>query len=97
MDLDIGKKLILNKKLSEALSFFLKELDSGNQTFRLYFFLGLTYFELTRIKESIVYYKLALKIEPKSINTILNVAIANYVNGNFLSAKKLFLKVIDIN
>lgn len=97
MDLDIGKKLILNKKLSEALSFFLKELDSGNQTFRLYFFLGLTYFELNQIKESIVYYKLALKIEPKSINTILNYAIANYVIGNFLSAKKLFLKVIKLD
>ena len=39
MDLDIGKKLILNKKLTEALSFFLKELGNGNQTFRLYFFL----------------------------------------------------------
>jgi len=97
MDLDIGKKLILNKKLTEALSFFLKELGNGNQTFRLYFFLGLTYFELNRIKESIVYYKLSLKIEPKSINTILNLAIANYVIGNFLSAKKLFLKVIKLD
>ena len=28
MDLDIGKKLILNKKLTEALSFFLKELGN---------------------------------------------------------------------
>jgi hypothetical protein len=97
MELDIGKKLIKEKKFNKALFFFLNELEKGNKTIRLYFFLGLTYFELNQIHKSIVYYKLALKIDPTSINTILNLANANYVTGNFLSARSLFLKAIKLN
>ena len=55
----------------------------------MYFLLGIVYYELNQIKKSIIYYKLALKIDPKSINIILNLANANYVIGNFLSAKSL--------
>ena len=97
MELDIGKKLIKEKKFSKALSFFLNQLEKGNKTIRLYFFLGLTYFELNQIQKSIIYYKLALKIDPTSINIILNLANANYVIGNLLTAKSLFLSAIKLN
>jgi len=97
MDLDIGKKFIQEKKLNKALSFFLNELEKGNKTIRLYFFLGFTYFELNQIQNSIIYYKLALKIDPKSMDIILKLANANYVIGNFLSAKNLYLKAIRLN
>ena len=97
MDLDIGKKLIQEKKFNKALIFFLNELEKGNKTIKLYFLLGIVCYELNQIKKSIVYYKLALKIEPKSIVIILNLANANYVIGNFLSAKNLYLKVIKLN
>ena len=97
MDLDIGKKFIQEKKLNKALSFFLNELEKGNKTIRLYFFLGFTYFELNQIQNSIIYYKLALKIDPKSIDIIIKLANANYVIGNFLSAKSLYLKAIRLN
>ena len=97
MDLDIGKKFIQIKKFDQALSFFLNELENGNKSVRLYFFLGFVYFELNQIQNSIKYYKLALKIEPKSINILLSLANSNYVLGNFISAKSLYLKIIKIN
>ena len=79
MDLDIGKKFIQIKKFDQALSFFLNELENGNKSGKLYFFLGFVYFELNQIQNSIKYYKLALKIEPKSINILLSLANSNYV------------------
>ena len=97
MDLEIGKKLIQEKKFDQALSFFLNELEKGNKSLRLYFFLGFIYFELNQIQNSINYYKLALKLQPKSIDLILKLANANYVLGNFLSAKNLYLKVTKLN
>ena len=97
MDLDVGKKFIQEKKFDQALSFFLNELEKGNKSLRLYFFLGFVYFELNQIQNSINYYKLALKIEPKSIDIILKLANANYVLGNFLTSKSLYTKVIKLN
>ena len=40
---------------------------------------------------------MALKISPKSIEIIINLASAYLVNGNFLSAEKQYLKVVKIN
>jgi len=97
MDLEIGKKLIQEKKFNEALTFLLNELEKGNKSLRLYFFLGFIYFELNQIQNSINYYKLALKIEPKSIDVIISLANAQYVLGNFLSAKNLYSKAIKLN
>ena len=97
MDLDIGKKFIQEKKFDQALSFFLNELEKGNKSLRLYFFLGFVYFELNQIQNSINYYKLALKIQPKSIDIILSLANANYVLGNFLTSKSLYSKAIKLN
>jgi tetratricopeptide (TPR) repeat protein len=97
MDLELGKKFIEKKHFKKALIFFLNELKKGNNTVNTYFFLGLVCFELNNIKDSINYYKLALKISPKSINIILNLANAYLVSGSFLSAKNLYLKVIKLN
>jgi len=97
MDNSLGKKFIQEKKFKKALLFFLNELKKGNYSLENYFFLGVTYFELNEIEESIKYYKLALKISPKSIEIIINLASAYLVNGNFLSAEKQYLKVVKIN
>ena len=67
MDFDKGKKLIEEKKFRKALSLFLSEIEKGNKDIRLYFFLGVVCFKLNRIEDSIYYYKLAYKIDSKSI------------------------------
>ena len=97
MDINLGKKFIQEKQFKKALIIFLNELKKGNNTTSTYFLLGVIYFELNKIKESINYYKLALKISPNSIEIILNLASAYLVTGSFLSAEKQFLKVIKLN
>jgi len=97
MDLNLGKKFIQEKQFKKALLFFLNELKKGNNTVDTYFFLGVIYFEINKIEESINHYKLALKIAPKSINIILNLANAYFVGGSFLSARSLYLKAIKLN
>ena len=97
MDLELGKKFIEERHFKKAFIFFLNELKKGNNTVNTYFFLGLVCFELNKIKDSINYYKVALKISPRSINIILNLANAYLVSGSFLSAKSLYLKVIKLN
>ena len=97
MDLELGKKFIEERHFKKAFIFFLNELKKGNNTVNTYFFLGLVCYELNKIKDSINYYKVALKISPRSINIILNLANAYLVSGSFLSAKSLYLKVIKLN
>ena len=97
MDIELGKKLFDQKKYKKALSFFLNEIDKGNKSIKLYFLLGIVYFKLNKIEDSIYYYKLALKINPDSINIILNLANACYVIGKFLEAKNFYLEAIKVN
>ena len=97
MQLDIGKKLLQDKKFDEAKSFFLEQLKQNNNSDRLYFFLGLTFFELNDFEKSIFYYKQSLKQNPNSINIILNLANAQSTVGNFLTAKNLYLKIIKLD
>lgn len=97
MNLEIGKKLIQNKDYINAKKFFLAELEKGNKSSRLFFFLGFVFFELNDILKSITYYNKALKLDPNSINIILNLANAQYTVGNFETAKKLFLKIIKLD
>ena len=88
MVFDLGKKYIQEKEYNKALSFFLNELENGNKTANVYYLLGFIYYSLNQIQNSINYYKLALKINPKSIDLILHLANSHTVIGNFLSAKK---------
>ena len=97
MQLDIGKRLLQDKKFDQAKSFFLNELEKNNKSDRLYFFLGLTFFELNDFEKSIFYYKQSLKNNPNSINIMLNLANAQSTVGNFLTAKNLYLKIIKLD
>ena len=97
MVFDLGKKYIQEKEYNKALSFFLNELKNGNKTANIYYLLGFIYYSLNQIQNSINYYKLALKINPKSIDLILHLANSHTVIGNFLSAKKLCFKAINLD
>ena len=93
----ILEKLLQQKKFLEALNFFLNEIEKGNTDIKLYFLLGLLYFKLNQIENSIYYYKLALKIDAKSINIIINLANSYYVSGKYKNAKNLYLDALKIN
>ena len=97
MNLLIGQSLIKEKKFGEALNIFLDLLKDKNKDKRVYFYLGLIYFELNNFNESIFYYNKYLKIYPNSINTLLNLAIVEQSAGRLDLAKKIYLKIIGLD
>tara|TARA_B100000780_G_scaffold268565_1_gene226623 strand:+ start:1264 stop:2631 length:1368 start_codon:yes stop_codon:yes gene_type:complete len=97
MNFLVGQSLIKQKKFGKALNIFLDLLKNKHKDKRVYFCLGLIYFELNNFEKSVFYYNEYLKINPKSINTILNLAIVQQSSGNLDLAKKNYLKVIDLD
>ena len=56
MNFLIGQKLIKQKEFGKALSIFLSLEKNNSQDIRIYFYLGIIYFELNKFNESIIYY-----------------------------------------
>ena len=54
MDLELGKKFIEEKHFKKAFIFFLNELKKGNNTVNTYFFLGLVYLNLIKLKIALI-------------------------------------------
>lgn len=96
MDYDLAKKFIQQKKYNKALSLLLNSIEKESKSIKLYFLIGFIYFKLNQIENSIIYYEQALKIDPKSIEIILNLANSYYVIGNFFLAEKIYHSAIDL-
>ena len=92
-----GQKLIKNKEYAKALTYFLILKKKNIKNTSINFYLGLIYFEFNKFTKSIFYYNKFLKKEPKSEAGLLNLAIAKQAIGELVSAKELFLKIININ
>ena len=92
-----GKKLIKQKKFSKALEVLINFKHQKNFDYKVFFYLGLTYFELNNFNESIKYYEKFLKKEPHSISTLINLAIVKQTKGDINSAKQIYQKIIKIN
>ena len=97
MNISEGQKLIKLKAYSKALTYFLGLKKKNINSTVIYFYLGLIYFEFNKFSKSIFYYNKYLKKEAKSEAGLLNLAIAKQAVGKIESAKKLYLKIININ
>tara|TARA_Y100001970_G_scaffold292880_1_gene436348 strand:+ start:3238 stop:4590 length:1353 start_codon:yes stop_codon:yes gene_type:complete len=92
-----GQKLIKQKKFGKALDIFLNLEKKEKKDLRVFFYLGIIYFELNNYNKSISYYNKVLKINPNSIGTLYNLAIAKQTVGNLEDAKKIYKKLIKDN
>jgi tetratricopeptide (TPR) repeat protein len=92
-----GQKLVKQKQFGKALSFFLNLEKNENQDNRIYFYLGMIYFELNNFDKSIFYYNKFLKKEPDSISTLYNLATVKQIIGEVDSAKNIYLKLISLD
>ena len=97
MNFSTGQNLVKNKRFGEALNIFLNLLKNENKDKRVYFYLGLIYFELNSFDKSIFYYNKYLKNYPNSINALLNLAIVMQSSGKLQLAKNFYLKVINLD
>ena len=99
MDISKGINHIKQKKFVTALNFFLKLEKSHKQDSKLFFYLGIIFYELGDFKKSINYYEKILEKNPTSLNALYNLAIVKQSIGETESAKKIYndLKKLDVD
>jgi len=97
MDLLIGEKLIKQKEFGKALNIFTKLEKNNIKDKRIFFYLGIIYFELNNIHKSIRYYEKYLKEDPNSIITLHRLAAAKQSIGEIEAAKNIYLRLIKID
>ena len=92
-----GKNLIKQKEFGKALKFFLNLETDNIKNHKIFFFLGLIYFELNEFDKSNLYYHKFLDKEPKSEVGLLNLAILKQTIGELEESKEIFLELINLN
>ena len=97
MNLLDGQNLIKQKEFGKALKFFLRLEKDKIQNHKIFFFLGLIYFELNHFDKSSLYYHKFLDKEPKSEAGLLNLAILKQTIGELEKSKEIYFKLINLN
>ena len=92
-----GQNYIKKKEFGKALNFFLKLEKEKIQDDKIFFYLGIIYFEINEFEKSILNYERYLDNFPNSRNALYNLAIVNYSAGNLKLAKNIFHKLIQLN
>ena len=96
MSINLGKKFLSQKNFKDAEEVFL-ELNKNNNNFEINYNLGVVYFELKKIKESLKYFEKCKKIDPRSLNTYLKIAYLEQATGDIEKSLLSYLKVLDMN
>ena len=96
MNLIDGQRFLKKKNSINPENFSLSRKKNCSDP-RIFFYLGLIYFELNQFDKSISYYKKFLIKNPSSTNALLNLAIVKQSIGKIDYAKKIYLKLIKKN
>ena len=97
MNLINGQRFLKEKKFNKALDVFVNLEKNNYFDDRIYFYLGIIYFELNHFDKSIYYYNKFLSKNPTSSSTLLNLAIVKQTIGDLESAREIYLKLINQN
>ena len=97
MNLIDVQRFLKEKKFEKALDTLLNLEKSNYVDIRVFFYLGLVYFELNNFNKSILYYKKFLLKDPGSSSALLNLAIVKQTIGKIDDAKRIYLKLIKEN
>ena len=97
MSLIEAQKFIEKKDFGKALDISLEIEKKEPNNEKVFFYLGIIYFELNNYKKCIFYYDKFLKKTPDSINALYNLAIAKQFIGKIEEAKEIYNKLIKKN
>ena len=97
MNLVEAQKFIEKKDFGKALDILLVIEKKNLNDDRVFFYLGLTYFELNNYKKCIYYYDKFLKKTPNSVGALYNLAIAKQFVGQTEEAKEIYNRLIKKN
>ena len=97
MNLLKGQKFLKRKEFGKALEIFQKIEKKNIKDKRIFFYLGLVYFELNKYDKSIDYYNKFLNEQPNSSGALYNLALVKQVVGDLQHAQEIYLKLLRIN
>ena len=97
MNLVQAQKFIEKKDFGKALDIFLEIEKKDFNDEKVFFYLGLIYFELNNYKKCIFYYDKFLKKVPNSNSALYNLAIAKQFVGQTEEAKEIYNRLIKKN
>ena len=97
MNLDLVKKLMYEQDFKEAEKLLKNGLKTEKDKFMIFYFLGLVYFELRVLDESIKFFEKSLKLRPNNISAYLKLAVLYQTLGNADSSKNNYLKSIELD
>ena len=97
MNLLKGQKFLKQKEFGKALKIFQKIEKKNIKDKRIFFYLGLVYFELNKYDKSIDYYNKFLNEHPNSLGALYNLALVKQVVGDLQHAQEIYLKLLSIN
>ena len=97
MNLDPVKKLMYEQDFKEAEKLLKNGLKTEKDKFMIFYFLGLVYFELRVLDESVKFFEKSLKLRPNNISAYLKLAVLYQTLGNADSSKNNYLKSIELD
>ena len=97
MNLIEAQKFIKKKDFGKALDILLEIEKKNLNDENVFFYLGLTYFEINNYKKCIFYYDKFLKKAPASVSALYNLAIAKQAVGQIEEAKEIYNNLIKKN
>ena len=93
----VGQKLINQKEFGKALEFFLNFKNKKIRNDKIFFYLGLIYFELNNPAKSIYNLNKFLKKNPNSIQALYNLAFVKQSLGQVDAAKSIYLRLLELD
>ena len=97
MNLDPVKKLMYEQDFMGAEKILQKGLKTEKDKFMIFYFLGLVYFELRNLDQSIQFFEKSLNLRPNNISAYLKLAVLYQTMGNTESSKNNYLKSIELD
>ena len=92
-----GQKFLKQKEFGKALEIFKKIEKKNTKDKRIFFYIGLAYFELNKFDKSVDYYNKFLQYQPNSLVALYNLALVKQFIGELNQAQEIFLKILNIN
>lgn len=94
---EMGKKLLEQRKLNQAITEFSKDIELNPTLDRSYFHIGFIYSIKNEIHKAIPFYENALTKNPNNTSTLNNLGLCYYRLYNREKAKECFEKSLKIN
>ncbi|SHJ61838.1 tetratricopeptide repeat protein [Tepidibacter formicigenes] len=96
VDYEEGYNLVLRGQAEEGLEKLLPLMDEYSDWWNLLFFIGLAYRQLNNVDEAIKYFEKILILNPRQVDTIVEIGLCYAMVGNLKDSVEQFKRALDI-